>query len=95
MPVYSSVIEMNTGKFLLGTEHGVYMTDNIINPNWVLQTAQMGDVPVMDLKQQVVNHPDQTVWTLFIENDTTSYYVPTIINIIATSEPYFLVSITT
>ena len=75
MPVYSSVIEMNTGKVILGTEHGIYMTDNINNPNWVLQNAQMGDVPVMDLKQQVVNHPDQTVWTLYHEGDT-AYYIP-------------------
>ena len=78
MPVYSSVIEMTTGKVLLGTEHGVYMTGNINNPTWVSQNDPMGDVPVMELKQQIVNHPDQTVWKLFVENDTTSYYIPTI-----------------
>ena len=78
MPVYSSVIEMATGKVLLGTEHGIYMTDNINNPTWVLQNGQMGDVPVVDLKQQIVYHPDQIVWKLFQENDSVSYYIPEI-----------------
>lgn len=77
MPVYSSVIEMTTGKVLLGTEHGIYMTDNIANPSWVAQNDPMGDVPVMDLKQQIVKQDEQTVWTEYIENDT-SYFVPTI-----------------
>ena len=74
MPIYSSVIEMTTGKVILGTEHGIYMTDNISNPNWTMQNANMGDVPVMDLKQQIVKHDDQTVKTLHYEADT-SYYV--------------------
>ena len=65
---------MTTGKVILGTEHGIYMTDNINNPNWTMQNANMGDVPVMDLKQQIVKHDDQTVKTLHYEADT-SYYV--------------------
>ena len=62
MPVYSSVIEMTTGKVILGTEHGIYMTDDITaaEPNWVAQRNPMGDVPVMELKQQTVNLPKQT-----------------------------------
>ena len=61
MPVYSSVIEMTTGKVILGTEHGIYMTDDITaaEPNWVAQRNPMGDVPVMELKQQTVNLPKQ------------------------------------
>lgn len=77
MPVYSSVIEMATGKVLLGTEHGIFMADNINNPTWVSQNDPMGDVPVMDLKQQIVNHPDQIVWSLYQEADT-AYYIPTV-----------------
>lgn len=72
MPVYSSVIEMTNGYVVLGTEHGIYMTKDIANPNWVAQRDPMGDVPVMDLKQQTVYHPHQTV--MFVDagtNDTT------------------------
>lgn len=61
MPVYSSLIEMTTGNVILGTEHGVYMTTNIANPQWAAQNTAMGDVPVMDLKQQIMTHPDQVV----------------------------------
>ena len=62
MPVYSSVIEMTTKKVVLGTEHGIYVTDDITasNPNWVAQRNPMGDVPVMELKQQTVDLPTQT-----------------------------------
>ena len=59
MPVYSSLIEMTTGKVILGTEHGIYMTSDIADPQWVAQNGNMGDVPVLDLKQQLVAHPDQ------------------------------------
>lgn len=62
MPVYSSVIEMTTKKVVIGTEHGIYMTDDITasSPNWVAQRNPMGDVPVMELKQQIVDLPKQT-----------------------------------
>ena len=62
MPVYSSVIEMSTGKVIIGTEHGIYMTDDISasSPTWVAQRNPMGDVPVMELKQQIVDLPSQT-----------------------------------
>lgn len=62
MPVYSSVIEMTTKKVVLGTEHGIYMTDDITaaSPNWVAQRNPMGDVPVMELKQQTIDLPTQT-----------------------------------
>ncbi len=62
MPVYSSVIEMSTGKVIIGTEHGIYVTDDITaaEPTWIAQRNPMGDVPVMELKQQIVNLPTQT-----------------------------------
>lgn len=62
MPVYSSVIEMSTGKVIIGTEHGIYMTDDInaSSPTWVAQRNPMGDVPVMELKQQTIDLPSQT-----------------------------------
>ena len=62
MPVYSSVIEMATGDVILGTEHGIYSTSNIANPNWVSDSHILGDVPVMELKQQLLSQEDkQTV----------------------------------
>ena len=67
MPVYSSLIEMETGDVILGTERGIYRTDNINNPTWVYEGTAMGELPVMELKQQrayredayTVNHTDE------------------------------------
>lgn len=70
MPVYSSLIEMSTGRVILGTEHGIYTTNSIDNPQWVAQNENMGDVPVMELKQQLVQHPDQYVMRLVYEGNT-------------------------
>ena len=58
MPVYSSVIEMATGDVILGTEHGIYSTTNIASPNWIADSHALGDVPVMELKQQLLNQRD-------------------------------------
>ena len=59
MPVYSSLIERETGDVILGTERGIYRTDNINNPNWVADGYMMGEVPVMELKQQLLYHEDE------------------------------------
>ena len=59
MPVYSSLIEMETGDVILGTERGIYRTDNINNPTWNADTHMLGEVPVMDLKQQLLYHEDE------------------------------------
>ena len=71
MPVYSSVYTCYEDKdarvkeyhVLIGTEHGVYRTTNIeaANPVWTLESANMGDVPVMELKQQIVQQDVQHV----------------------------------
>ena len=65
MPVYSSVIEMVTGDVIIGTERGIYRTKNITNPDWIAETKMMGEVPVMELKQQILFHETET-----IENET-------------------------
>ncbi|MDR0969990.1 MAG: T9SS type A sorting domain-containing protein [Lentimicrobiaceae bacterium] len=55
MPVYASLIEMsNTNVVILGTEHGIYMTDDITieNPVWYKSQNAMEDIPVFELKQQ-------------------------------------------
>ena len=67
MPVFSSIIEMSTGHVILGTEHGIYKTTDISNPNWVADAENMGDIPVITLKQQTMKL-----------NDT--YYAPGIHN---------------
>ena len=71
MPVYSSLIEMATGDVILGTERGIYRTTNISssNPNWVADSHLLGEVPVMDLKQQLLFHEDQQ--TVSISEDGT------------------------
>ena len=80
MPVYSSVYTAYEyrDKFgdyhceehvLIGTEHGVYITDKIAanDPGWVAADNMMGDVPVLHMKQQNLEQDDQKVTT---QNDT-------------------------
>ena len=59
MPVYSSLIEMETGDVIIGTEYGIYRCMNIADADWVKDGQMMGDVPVMDLKQQTLFHEDE------------------------------------
>lgn len=70
MPVYSSVIEMETGNVIIGTEHGVYMADAIGNTTWSAAGSAMGDVPVMELKQQVMDKAAEIV----VENGFEEVY---------------------
>ena len=65
MPVYSSVIEMETGKVIIGTEHGVYMANSIGSGNWTAAGHAMGDVPVMEIKQQVMDKAMDSVVSYF------------------------------
>ena len=65
MPVYSSVIDMTTGDVILGTERGIYRSKNL--SSWTYEGTAMGEIPVMELKQQrlsaedaqTVNHTDE------------------------------------
>ena len=65
MPVYSSVIDMETGDVIIGTERGIYRTKNL--STWTFDGEAMGEIPVMELKQQrayredaiTVNHTDE------------------------------------
>ena len=79
MPVYSSVIEMETGQVILGTEHGIYTATNISSPDWVSDSHMLGDVPVMDLKQQLLQVDDQ-IEMLITENDTVYNIYPGVHN---------------
>ena len=68
MPVYSSLIEMESGNVIIGTEHGVYMANAVGNTNWKVAGHAMGDVPVMSLKQQVMERALDSVVTITIED---------------------------
>ena len=65
MPVYSSVIDMTTGDVIIGTERGIYKSTNL--STWTFESEAMGEIPVMELKQQrlfvedtqTVNHTDE------------------------------------
>jgi len=54
MPVYSSILEMqaNTDIAIIGTEEGIWMSDDVSTGEWYPASTSMGKVPVMDLKQQ-------------------------------------------
>ena len=74
MPVYSSLIEMETGHVILGTERGIYRTDNINNPTWNFDGTIMGEVPVMELKQQILYHEDEMTVKVTDEGDFVTVY---------------------
>ena len=59
MPVYSSLIEMATGDVILGTERGIYRTENIAGALWTPDSYMLGEIPVMELKQQLLYHEDE------------------------------------
>ena len=52
---------MATGDVILGTERGIYRTKNINNPEWSNDGNIMGEVPVMELKQQLLYHEDEQI----------------------------------
>lgn len=84
MPVYSSVFtstyDGNTkGHVLIGTEHGVYRTKDISasSPTWTLVSDNMGDVPVLDLKQQLITQDPQYVVVMVDTVPTVTTYAGT------------------
>jgi hypothetical protein len=72
-PVYSSLIEMKAQNnlVLVGTEFGVYVTNNIEanDPTWVAENNNLGGVPVFMLRQQTIKKGNDTL--TFINIDTT------------------------
>ncbi len=75
MPVYSSVLEMGEGTdiAIIGTEEGLWMSDDVATGEWYDVSGSIGKIPVMDLKQQ---------W-LFKARFTITYYDP------GTGEPLY------
>ncbi len=63
MPIYSSLLEMsNSGLAFIGTEFGLFKTNNVFDasPNWVAD-QNMANIPIFDLKQQLINKSADTV----------------------------------
>lgn len=76
-PVYSSLIESTTGKVFVGTENGVYTSDDM---NTWKPTAITG-VPVMEIKQQLqANHDNAYVYLVDEIGDITTITYPGINN---------------
>lgn len=65
MPVYSSILEMDADNdvAILGTEEGIWMTDNIgaANPTWYEASGMIGKLPVLALRQQINAKPSFTI----------------------------------
>lgn len=69
VPVYSSLIEKTEGLFMLGTENGIYTSKDM--KAWT-PDANIANVPVMDIKQQLQeNRPGREVYLIDEIGDTT------------------------
>jgi hypothetical protein len=65
-PVYSSLLEMQpeNDMAMVGTEEGIWVSDNVAGGVWYQAGGDIGKVPVMDLKQQTV-YKGQFVITIY------------------------------
>ena len=70
-PVYSSIIEKETGLYIIGTEKGIYTSTN--GSSW----SKSGNfsAPVMDIKQAVVENRDDKVDVLYDELGVPTYII--------------------
>jgi len=79
MPAYSSLIEMDATNSLVivGTEFGIYSCSNVeaANPVWTVHNNNIGKVPVMMLKQQLIRKNDD-IKRLVNAGDTTYIITP-------------------
>jgi hypothetical protein len=77
-PAYSSLFEMDPDNNLVfvGTENGIYVTDNIEadNPTWVAENKNLGGVPVFMLKQQTIKKSNDTLAYISIDTTYVVYY---------------------
>ena len=59
-PVFSGIIEMHdNNRAIIGTEFGLMSTTDLMStsPTWSPDIRNIGNVPVMDIKQQTMNNP--------------------------------------
>jgi hypothetical protein len=72
MPVYSSVIDMTTGDVIIGTERGIYRTKDL--STWTFDSQALGEIPVMELKQQRAYREDAVSVNHTEEGDFVTEY---------------------
>ena len=78
VPVYSSLIENTTGLVMIGTEKGIYTSEDLTN--WTADNT-VGNIPVMEIKQQLLeNHDPRYVYLVDEVGDITTIEFPTIKN---------------
>lgn len=78
VPVYSSLIENTTGLVMIGTEKGIYTSEDLTN--WTADNT-VGNIPVMEIKQQLLeNHDPRYVYLVDEVGDVTTIEFPTIKN---------------
>ena len=78
VPAYSSLIENTTGLVMIGTEKGIYTSEDMTN--WTADNA-VTNIPVMEIKQQLLeNHDSKYVYLIDEVGDTTSIQYPSISN---------------
>jgi hypothetical protein len=82
MPVYSSILEMNAESdiAIIGTEEGIWRSDNVSSGDWYEAGNGMGNVPVMALKQQTKFKESFTLTTYDPVSGDPSYEIYTRIN---------------
>jgi hypothetical protein len=68
-PVYSSLIEYYDGnRVMIGGEFGLFTLEN---DSWTRESGDMGMVPVVDIRQQILDSDDITVVNAILGNDTS------------------------
>ncbi len=77
VPVYSGILEMdpNSNKAVIGTEIGVWATENIENANWTFASPEIGRIPVMAVKQRTFYKPKFTITYLDPATGSPSYEI--------------------
>ena len=70
-PVYSSIIEKETGIYVIGTEFGVYVSEN--GSSW----SHSGSIecPVMEIKQAIMENHDEKIDVLYDEMGVPTYVI--------------------
>lgn len=71
IPVYSSIIEKSTGLYIIGTEYGIYTSEN--GSTWTASGTVT--CPIMDLKQASMENHDDIIVVLYDEMGNPTYVV--------------------
>lgn len=70
MPVYTAIYEQSTpGLVMLGTENGIFITTgiNAETPVWAIDGGALDRIPVLDLKQQIINKTSDTLQLINVD----------------------------